>query len=114
MPKSGKGACELVRDVGTKQAPAFEAFQGRVDLDRGGDGCAGSAHELLGLGLRGRRPTMRGLELERVELPLVDDQNVGNAGNDAERLEDRGLDRRAPAAGGIMECENAAHSAPGE
>jgi hypothetical protein len=60
---------------------------------------------------------MHGLELERVQLTLVDHQNVGNVGNaghDAERLEDRGLDRGAPAAGGVVKHEQSRRAAPAQ
>ena len=92
MTKLGEGAYELVCDVGTQQAPALEDVQGRVDFDRGCDNRAGGAHALLCVNLRRRQPAVCGLEFERVELALIDDQQVGNAGDDAERLENRGLD----------------------
>src|SRR5262249_44035073 len=46
-----------------------------------------------------------GLELESVAAAVVDDEDIGHPGKDAERLEDRGLDRPAEAAIGDMEKE---------
>src|SRR5262249_13671417 len=111
MTKLGEGSQELICDVGTQQAPSIEDVQGRIDFDCCCDDCAGGAHALLRVNLCGCQPAICGLELEREKLALIDDQKIGNAGDDAER---RGLDRRAPAAGWIMENEQPRHSAPAQ
>src|SRR5215471_4692983 len=114
MPKSAKGAWVLVRNVGTQQSPALENVEGGVDLDRGCDDRTGVAHALLCVDLCGRQSTMCGLEFEPVKLTLVDEQKIGNAGDDAKRLEDRGFNRRAPTAGRVMKHEESGDAAPAQ
>src|SRR5215472_7265388 len=88
MTEFGEGPCELVRAVGTEQAPRLEAFQSLVDPDRGCGERASDAHAVLRLGLYGGQAAARALELECVQLPLMKNQQIGNARSDAESLQD--------------------------
>ena len=75
-----------------KQVPSLEPCDCLVDSVRYGDVCTGFAQPLVHDALNVGEAAAPGFQLERVNAALEDADDVGNAGDGADRLEDCALD----------------------
>jgi len=91
--------------------PLLKLRKCRVDVVCSGNERTGPLHVLMGRGLRVGEATTLGLQFKSVELAAMNNQRIGNARDNAETSQDRGLDWRSPATGGIVENEKILHAA---
>ena len=80
--------CHIV----AKQVPSLEMRERLVDSVRYGDVCTSFAQPLVHHALNVGEAAAPGFQLERINAALEDAEDVGNAGDGADRLEDRALD----------------------
>ena len=100
--------------VVAKQVPSLELCECLIETVRYGDVRTGFAQPLMHHALNvGDAPAL-GFELQRITPALEDADDVRNAGDGADRLEDRALDSRSPSAIGYMEGKHARACAPCE
>ena len=93
--------------VMAKQVPSLEVCECLIDIVRYGDVCTGFAQPLVHHALNVGDASALGFELQRITPALENADDVGNARDGADRLEDRALDSGSPSAIGDMEGKHA-------
>jgi hypothetical protein len=97
-----------------KQVPSLELCECLIDTVRYGDVCTGFAQPLMHYALNvGDAPAL-GFELQRITPTLEDADDVGNARDGADRLENRALDVGSVSAEGNVKEERTRPRTPCE
>ena len=92
--------------VVAKQVPSLELCECLIDTVRYGDVCTGFAQPLVHHALNVGEAAAPGFQLERVTPALENADDVGNASDGADRLENRALDAGSVSAEGDVKAES--------